>query len=484
MNIIDIDIEKNYKSELICKKMLDKNIESNIIKKFYNYSILFNKVIVSLSRNNSIYYIKLIRYFALRFYKESPLLNYMLYLFKINNYIIYEIQNNNMSIVEKNIVNNSKKLHVFIGNKEIFNKIHNNMQSCKYAILHYNISITWLKYILSILKNGDSTVFYASNYCTDYFINLYYILILIFEKVYILNGRVFICLNYNNKSEYIKNIKEFDNNKNEYLYIEPKPNLNKLINNLNNTFIIYIKLYKLILTNNDEKIFSGIYDFYLSCSKNKIIKKYDHKKIYHQYLNTFFVEISRRLLLKKDNNNNIIKKQYKFHSLIKKEEGKNIQNIIKEYKLKNCLELGLSYGIYAFYILTTNKTVKLTSIDNTQKDSNFSDYLGLKLIKELNLDNRHKFIEELSYIALPKLLIEKNIYDFIFIDSWYNYENIYNNFFYIDKLLNINGIILIDNSTDSDVKKFIKYIEKKYSNYVKIESIKNQCAFIKNSLLN
>jgi predicted O-methyltransferase YrrM len=53
---------------------------------------------------------------------------------------------------------------------------------------------------------------------------------------------------------------------------------------------------------------------------------------------------------------NIIK-QIKIHSAIKKEEGANITRIINKYKLKKCLEIGMAFGISAFYILTATSYI-------------------------------------------------------------------------------------------------------------------------------
>jgi predicted O-methyltransferase YrrM len=287
------------------------------------------------------------------------------------------------------------------------------------------------------------------------------------------------CLNYDDKSEYIKYIKNYNEKKDVYLDIEPKPDIDNLKKYLNYIFESYIKLYKLVLKKDEEKIFNEAFNFYTSFAKDTFIKEHDKSGVYHDFLQKFFIETSRRIFIKNNNNNK--NKEVKIHSAIKKEEGHSIQSIIKKYKLEKCLEIGMAFGISAFYILTTNKDISLTSIDPFQKDPKQWNSSGLKLIKKLKLNNRHHFIEDLSYISLPKLLntYGKNYFDFIFIDGWHTFDYTLIDFFYADKLLRKDGIILIDDALHEGVKKFVRYIETNYKNYTKIETIKTQAGFMK-----
>jgi len=58
--------------------------------------------------------------------------------------------------------------------------------------------------------------------------------------------------------------------------------------------------------------------------------------------------------------------------------------------------------------------------------------MGLKLLKEMGLDERHHYIDEKSYISMPKLLSTygEEYFDFIFIDEWYTFDYTLIDFFY------------------------------------------------------
>ncbi len=52
----------------------------------------------------------------------------------------------------------------------------------------------------------------------------------------------------------------------------------------------------------------------------------------------------------------------------------------------------------------------------------------------------------------------ENYLDFIFIDGWHTFDYTLIDFFYADKLLRKDGIILIDDALHKGVEKFVKNI--------------------------
>ena len=127
----------------------------------------------------------------------------------------------------------------------------------------------------------------------------------------------------------------------------------------------------------------------------------------------------------------------------------------------------MAFGISSLYILQ-NKNTNLLSIDPFQ--STQWNNSGIEIIKNFKFENRHKLIEEKSYIALPELLKKEEKYDFIFIDGFHTFDYTLIDFFYSDKLLKINGIIIIDDILHNGVKKCINYINTNYEFYKIIHS--------------
>jgi predicted O-methyltransferase YrrM len=265
--------------------------------------------------------------------------------------------------------------------------------------------------------------------------------------------------------------------KNSYLSIEPKEHLEQLKKYITNIYNNKKKLIELAIKKDEVKLFRELYDTFSSYIHDPFIIEHDNDHLFYKYFQLHLIENSRRFFVKDKNGSTEIK----LHSVIKKEEGKSIQKIIKKYKFKKCLEIGMGFGISSSYILLSNKDVSLTSIDPFQKDKTQWNSMGLKLLKELEVNERHHYISEKSYISMPILLktFNEEYFDFIFIDGWHTFDYTLIDFFYSDKLLRIGGIIIIDDALHKGVKKFIKYVETNYTNYNKIETIDTQCGFIK-----
>lgn len=152
-------------------------------------------------------------------------------------------------------------------------------------------------------------------------------------------------------------------------------------------------------------------------------------------------------------------------------EGKILYNIIKDnnnnYKT---LEIGFAYGFSSMYICQALKDIhsknKHVIIDPFQK-ANYNN-IGIYNMKQCPLNN-YVLHEDLSEIILPQLLKKEKKFDFIYIDGLHTFENTLIDFYFCDKLLNINGIIIIDDFSWSSIKKVIKFVKNNYKNYIILE---------------
>jgi predicted O-methyltransferase YrrM len=159
-------------------------------------------------------------------------------------------------------------------------------------------------------------------------------------------------------------------------------------------------------------------------------------------------------------------------------ERKFINKIINKYKLYNCLEIGLSHGIYAFYILSNKNVKRLISIDSFQEKQ---WYNGINFLTQFNLIDRHILYEDKPYVTFPKILnkYNKKTFDLIFINSLdiFNYTII--DLFFCNLLLKVDGIIIINDALHKGVQQYRDYIEKNYPSYKKIKSPNTLFACIK-----
>ena len=150
---------------------------------------------------------------------------------------------------------------------------------------------------------------------------------------------------------------------------------------------------------------------------------------------------------------------YPLHSHIGYEDGLFLQQLIEKYDICNALEVGCAYGISTLFIceaLAKKKgKVSHTAIDVSQ--SSFWKNIGIANVKRAGFDF-FQLDERISEFALPGHLIDRKSYDFIFIDGWHTFDHVILDFFYCYRLLNLNGIIVIDDAQLPSIQKFIGYI--------------------------
>ncbi|MFB2895273.1 class I SAM-dependent methyltransferase [Aerosakkonemataceae cyanobacterium BLCC-F50] len=149
----------------------------------------------------------------------------------------------------------------------------------------------------------------------------------------------------------------------------------------------------------------------------------------------------------------------KLHSGITAEQGYFLQEIISKIKPKVSLEVGLAYGISALFIceaLQKNSPAHHIIIDPFQ--FNYWKGIGLENLKRAGYEEIIEFHKEYSHLALPQLESKQIKIDFAFIDGMHTFDHTLIDFFFVDKLLNIGGIVVIDDCSFPSIRKVCRFI--------------------------
>lgn len=156
-------------------------------------------------------------------------------------------------------------------------------------------------------------------------------------------------------------------------------------------------------------------------------------------------------------------KTYTIDAAISPKEGKMLQEIIRQLKPVKTLEVGLAFGLSALYIcdalLKTPETRHFV-IDPHQEGPNDNSWggTGLYNLKKAGFGDMLKFYQMPSYEALPKILDEGHKFDFAFIDGWHTFDFTLVDFFYIDKMLKVGGVVAFDDADWPAVRKVCRFI--------------------------
>lgn len=163
-------------------------------------------------------------------------------------------------------------------------------------------------------------------------------------------------------------------------------------------------------------------------------------------------------------------KSYPLHSGITKKEGELIMNIVKSNLFHKTIEIGCAYGISSLYICSgtaQNGKNLHTIIDPFQENWH---YIGIENLKKAGFTS-FKLIEQLSEIALPQLLEKNEKFDFCFIDGWHTFDHVMIDFFYLNRMIEVGGVIVFHDVDMPSINKLTRYILN-YPSYELIENVK------------
>ena len=139
-------------------------------------------------------------------------------------------------------------------------------------------------------------------------------------------------------------------------------------------------------------------------------------------------------------------------------EGHFITDIINKYNFNNTIEIGCAMGISSLFICSAlkSKSNKHHTIIDPMQSSDWAN-IGKNNLEKAGVDF-FEIIEQPSEIVLPKLLENKKQYDFGFIDGWHTFDHTLIDFFYLNRLIKIGGVIVIDDISFPAIKKLMRYI--------------------------
>lgn len=162
----------------------------------------------------------------------------------------------------------------------------------------------------------------------------------------------------------------------------------------------------------------------------------------------------------------------KFKDVTNPIQGRHIYNIIKENKFTRTMEIGFAMGASAVWICQAHNELGLegrhVAIDPNQTTQYES--MGLYLVEQAGLQEHISLMEMTSYRAMP-ILLEKVLrheiphFQLIYIDGWHTFDYTLIDFFYADLLLDINGVIVLDDIKHIPVKRCLDYIVANYPHY-------------------
>lgn len=152
--------------------------------------------------------------------------------------------------------------------------------------------------------------------------------------------------------------------------------------------------------------------------------------------------------------------QLPLHSHLPEPEGRILQSWLTDYQPKNLLEIGLAYGVSSLYICEATSGWSINQydiIDAFQTDQ--WQGVGVRHLREAGYGDLYRLHEMRSELCLPDLLKQGKRFDFAFIDGWHTFDHTLLEFYYINRMLDVGGIVVLDDLHLPSLQKLRAYIE-------------------------
>jgi predicted O-methyltransferase YrrM len=138
---------------------------------------------------------------------------------------------------------------------------------------------------------------------------------------------------------------------------------------------------------------------------------------------------------------------------------------------KQAVEIGMCCGVSTLAMLTALQQLgeggRLISIDPWQ--TSHEKGIGMWNVRRAGLDSLHELIEKPSHAALPELLGRAHRIDFAYIDGNHMFDYALLDFFYLDKMLNVGGVIGFNDCGWQSIHHVLRFV-KTHRKYKELET--------------
>ena len=152
--------------------------------------------------------------------------------------------------------------------------------------------------------------------------------------------------------------------------------------------------------------------------------------------------------------------QLPLHSSMSREEGDLIDNVFRTVKPAISLEIGFAYGISTLFVcdaLAANGKAATHIVIDPAQNSHWGG-IGVKNIARAGYENFIDFREERSEIALPSLLACGTRVQAAIIDGNHTFDHVLVDFFYVNKMLTVGGIAILDDTYYPSISRVVEHI--------------------------
>jgi len=156
-------------------------------------------------------------------------------------------------------------------------------------------------------------------------------------------------------------------------------------------------------------------------------------------------------------------------------EGALLQRIVDHIRPARSLEIGCAYGVSSLYICEALSRLPAAAQASASATASARPAgaprhivvdpfqstqwrgIGIKNIRDAGFSSLVDFREQRSEVALPRLLEEGMTLDFAFVDGWHTFDQVMVEFYFINRLLRVGGVIAFDDANRRSINRVVRH---------------------------
>ena len=140
-----------------------------------------------------------------------------------------------------------------------------------------------------------------------------------------------------------------------------------------------------------------------------------------------------------------------------------LRNLFLALKPARTLEIGLAFGASSLIFTESHRELNRPpqkqhiAIDPFQSD--YWDACGLMVNERAGLGGYLELVERYSCFELPALAQKNLKFGLVYVDGSHQFEDVFVDFYFINRLVEDGGIVAFDDSSDRQVAKVLRFID-------------------------
>lgn len=140
-----------------------------------------------------------------------------------------------------------------------------------------------------------------------------------------------------------------------------------------------------------------------------------------------------------------------------------LRNLFLALKPARTLEIGLAFGASSLIFTESHRELNRppqkqhVAIDPFQSD--YWDACGLMVNERAGLGGYLELVERYSCFELPALAQKNLKFGLVYVDGSHQFEDVFVDFYFINRLVEDGGIVAFDDSSDRQVAKVLRFID-------------------------